>query len=61
MERLLFCADLHGNLDQFRWVLTHARSVSVRYVVFGGDLTPKEADRRTPELQWARPARGPGL
>ena len=26
MERLLFCADLHGYLDQFRQVLTHAQS-----------------------------------
>ena len=53
MERLLFCADLHGNLGQFRRVLEHARSEGIRYVVFGGDLTPKDADRRTPALQRA--------
>src|SRR6056297_2866794 len=53
MERLLFCADLHGNLGQFSRVLAHARSEGIRYVVFGGDLTPKNADRRTPALQRA--------
>jgi len=53
MERLLFCADLHGNLGQFSRVLAHARSEGIRYVVFGGDLTPKDAARRTPALQRA--------
>ena len=51
--RLLFCADLHGNLGQFRRVLDYARSEEIRYVVFGGDLTPKDASRRTPALQRA--------
>ena len=44
---------MHGNLGQFRRVLAHARSEGIRYVVFGGDLTPKDADRRTPALQRA--------
>jgi len=53
MGKLLFCADLHGNLGQFRRVLEHARAEGFRYVVFGGDLTPKDAARRTPALQRA--------
>ncbi|MCA1778435.1 MAG: metallophosphoesterase [Xanthomonadaceae bacterium] len=53
MERLLFCADLHGNLRQFRRLLEHARSEEIQYVVFGGDLTPKDVHRRTPALQRA--------
>ncbi|HKK30971.1 MAG TPA: metallophosphoesterase family protein, partial [Alphaproteobacteria bacterium] len=53
MERVLFCADLHGNLGQFSRVLEHARSEGIRYVVFGGDLTPKDPARRTPALQRA--------
>jgi len=53
MGKLLFCADLHGNLGQFRRVLEHAGAEGIRYVVFGGDLTPKDAARRTPVLQRA--------
>jgi len=53
MERVVFSADLHGNLGQFSRVLEHARSDGIRYVVFGGDLTPKDAARRTPALQRA--------
>ena len=34
-------------------MLAHARSEGIRYVVFGGDLTPKDANRRTPTLQRA--------
>ena len=34
-------------------MLAHARSGGIRYAVFGGDLTPKDADRRTPALQRA--------
>jgi len=53
MERLLFCADLHGNLGQFSRVLAHALTERIGHVVFGGDLTPKDAARRTPALQRA--------
>ena len=53
MERVLFCADLHGNLGQFAAVISHALAEGIGHVVFGGDLTPKDAARRTPALQRA--------
>jgi len=53
MEKLLFCADPHGNLNQFDAVLDHALTENIEVVVFGGDLTPKDAPRRSPALQRA--------
>jgi len=53
MEKLLFCADLHGNLGQFDAVISQALAEGIGHVVFGGDLTPKDAARRTPALQRA--------
>jgi len=53
MERVLFCADLHGNLGQFDAVVLHALAEGIGHVVFGGDLTPKDAARRTPALHRA--------
>src|SRR6056297_1889457 len=53
MEKILFCADLHGNLGQFDSVISHALAKGIGHVVFGGDLTPKDAARRTPALQRA--------
>jgi len=53
MEKILFCADLHGNLGQFDAVISHALAKGIGHVVFGGDLTPKDAARRTPALQRA--------
>jgi Icc-related predicted phosphoesterase len=53
MDRVLFCADLHGNLCQFDAVISHALAEGIGLVVFGGDLTPKDATRRTPALQRA--------
>lgn len=52
-ESILFCADLHGNLDQFDRVLAHALAERFDLIVFGGDLTPKDTARRTPALQRA--------
>jgi len=46
MERILFCADLHGNLGQFDAVSSHALAEGIGHVVFGGDLTPNDAARR---------------
>jgi len=53
MEKILFCADLHGNLGQFDAVISHALAEGIGLVVFGGDLTPKDSPRRTPALQRA--------
>lgn len=51
MERVIFSADIHGNMDQYRAILEHAKKENADIVVFGGDLTPKDAKRRTPEGQ----------
>ena len=53
MERILFCADLHGNLGLFGRVISHALAEGIELVVFDGDLTPKDGARRTPVLQRA--------
>jgi hypothetical protein len=50
-SRLLFCADLHGNLGQFEAVIAHALATGIERVLFDGDLTPKDDARRTPALQ----------
>ncbi|NKI33903.1 metallophosphoesterase [Wenzhouxiangella sp. XN79A] len=52
-ERMVFCADLHGNLGQFEYVLGYALDRGIELVVFGGDLTPKDPKRRTPAQQRA--------
>ena len=53
MEKLLFTADLHGNIEQYKSTLHHAADHNIDIVVFGGDLTPKDPERRTPEKQRA--------
>ncbi len=51
MEKILYSADLHGNLLQYRKMLDYAVEREVDIVAFGGDLTPKNPERRTPERQ----------
>ena len=51
MEKLLFAADLHGNIGQYQKVLAHAKENNFDVVIFGGDLTPKNPERRTPKGQ----------
>lgn len=51
MEKIVFCSDLHGNMSQYERVLKYARDKAADYVVFGGDLTPKEPKLRKPALQ----------
>jgi len=51
MEKIIFCADLHGNMEQYKRVLNHAKAKSADIVLFGGDLTPKDPDKRTPVEQ----------
>jgi Icc-related predicted phosphoesterase len=48
MHRILFSADQHGNIGQYEKILDHALSINARIVLFGGDLTPKDRNRRDP-------------
>lgn len=51
MEKVIFSADIHGNIQQYQKILNHAQKEQVDIVVFGGDLTPKDPERRTPAKQ----------
>ncbi len=51
MEKFLFTADQHGNMDQYRRVFEHALEEEVDIVVIGGDITPKDSKFRTPKIQ----------
>ncbi len=52
MEKMLFTADLHGNIAQYDAVLSHAMNKDFDIVIFGGDLTPKEPkSQRCPKTQ----------
>jgi len=51
MEKLIFSADLHGNLEQYEKILNYARQQNVDIIAFGGDLTPKDSGLRTPKGQ----------
>jgi Icc-related predicted phosphoesterase len=50
-DKIVFCADLHGNIVQYQKAFRHALDIQSSLVIFGGDLCPKEPERRTPKLQ----------
>ncbi len=52
MEKILFTADLHGNMFQYNKVFQYALENNTNIIIFGGDLTPKiPIERRTPQGQ----------
>jgi len=51
MEHFLFTADLHGNFLQYERVFAEALRRKVDLLILGGDLTPKNPERRTPQHQ----------
>lgn len=40
---ILFTADLHGNIDQYKKAVSHALAVNASDLIFGGDIAPKGA------------------
>lgn len=51
MGTLLYTADLHGNSVQYEKLFSIAKEKKISVVVIGGDLTPKDAKKRTIEAQ----------
>ena len=49
--RFIFTADLHGNTHQYEKVFAYAANNSISVIIFGGDLTPKKEQLRTPFFQ----------
>ena len=47
----LFSSDLHGNLEQYHKLFKTALEDRVDAVIVGGDITPKDPERRTPAGQ----------
>lgn len=47
----IFAADNHGNLTQYKKIFNYAENKKIPLIIFGGDLTPKSPELRTPEKQ----------
>ena len=48
---VLFTSDLHGNSEQYSKLFKRALSERADAVIIGGDIAPKNTERRTPEGQ----------
>jgi Icc-related predicted phosphoesterase len=48
---VLFSSDLHGNIEQYTKFFQKALESKANAVILGGDITPKNPERRTPESQ----------
>ena len=44
----IFAADNHGNLTQYKKIFNYAENKKIPLIIFGGDLTPKSPELRTP-------------
>ncbi|MBN1793308.1 metallophosphoesterase [Candidatus Woesearchaeota archaeon] len=51
--KIIYTADLHGNISQYVKLFAKALSEQADAVIIGGDITPKDKERRTPKLQKA--------
>ncbi len=51
MEKILFTADLHGNIAQYNVLFDHALKDKFSAIIIGGDITPKVPELRAPKLQ----------
>lgn len=49
--KILCTADLHGNMTQYKKLFSQAKKLNVDAIFISGDLTPKDAERRTPQKQ----------
>ena len=49
--RFLFTADLHGNEFQYNKVFQYVKEQHIELLVLGGDLSPKDKEKRNPTSQ----------
>lgn len=47
MTKFIFTADLHGNIVQYNKLFDFAKQEKIDMVILGGDLTPKDVERRS--------------
>lgn len=47
MKKYIFTADLHGNIVQYNKLFDFAKQEKIDMIIMGGDLTPKNAERRS--------------
>lgn len=47
MTKFIFTADLHGNIVQYNKLFDFAKQQKIDMVILGGDLTPKDVERRS--------------
>ena len=47
-QAILFCADIHGNIEQYKKITSFAIENNIRNIILGGDLLPKDGGRWNP-------------
>lgn len=47
MTKFIFTADLHGNIVQYNKLFDFAKQEKIEMLILGGDLTPKDVERRS--------------
>lgn len=46
--KFIYTSDIHGDIEKFETLLNLSIQNDIKFIIFGGDLLPKKADRREP-------------